>query len=90
MTWYTYYDFGQEYMLTSAVAIDPNNPDLIYASAFKPPLAHRGAFVKIEKGKKVADLGTDLPRSVLEIEIDKKNPNIHLRNHTYLRRFQEH
>jgi photosystem II stability/assembly factor-like uncharacterized protein len=84
MTWYTYYDFGQEYMLTSAVAIDPVNPDIIYASAFKPPLAHRGAFVKIEKGQKVADLGTDLPRSVLEIEIDKKNPNIlYVTTHIY-------
>ncbi len=83
-TWYTYYDFGQEYMLTSAVAIDPNNPDIIYASAFKPPLAHSGAFVKIEKGQKLADLGTDLPRSVLEIEIDKKSPNIlYVTTHIY-------
>jgi photosystem II stability/assembly factor-like uncharacterized protein len=83
-TWYTYYDFGQEYMLTSSVAIDPNNPDIIYASAFKPPLAHRGAFVKIEKGQKLTDLGTDLPRSVLEIEIDKKSPNIlYVTTHIY-------
>lgn len=84
MTWYTYYDFGQEYMLSSAVAIDPNNPDIIYASAFKPPLAHRGAFLKIEKGQKVADLGNDLPRSVLDVEIDKKNPSIiYVTTHIY-------
>jgi photosystem II stability/assembly factor-like uncharacterized protein len=83
-TWYTYYDFGQEYMLSSTVSIDPNNPDIIYASAFKPPLAHRGAFVKIVNGKKVADLGTDLPRSVLDIEIDKKNTSIlYVTTHIY-------
>ncbi len=83
-TWYTYYDFGPEYMMTSALAIDPNDPDLIYASAFKPPLAHAGALTKINKGKKVAELGTGLPRSVLEIEIDKMNRNIlYVTTHIY-------
>ena len=83
-TWYTYYDFGPKFMLSSTVAIDPSNPDIIYASAFKPPLAHRGAFVKFENGNKVADLGTDLPRSVLDIEINKKNPNIlYVTTHIY-------
>lgn len=84
VTWYTYYDFGPEYMLSSAVAIAPDNPDLIYASAFKPPLAHGGALFKIEKGREVADLGNDLPRSVLEIEIDEKNPNtLYITTHIY-------
>jgi len=84
MTWHTYYDFGQEYMLTSAVAVDPSDPDLIYASAFRPPLAHSGAFVKIERGQVVGDLGTGLPRSVIEIEIDKKSPNVlYVSTHIY-------
>jgi photosystem II stability/assembly factor-like uncharacterized protein len=83
-TWRVYYDFGAQYFLSSAVAIDPNNPDIIYASAFKPPLAHRGAFVKIENGQKTADLGTDLPRSVLDITLDKQNPGvIYVTTHVY-------
>lgn len=75
-TWYTYYDFGQQYMLTSAVAIDPTNPDVIYAAAFKPPMAHSGTLVKVEGGQKVADLSDGLPRSVLHIRIDEKNPGV--------------
>lgn len=83
-TWYNYFDFGPEYMLSSAVAVDPQNPNTIYASAFKPPLAHRGAFVKLEEGKKVDDLGFDLPRSVLDIEIDKQTPQtIYVTTHIY-------
>jgi photosystem II stability/assembly factor-like uncharacterized protein len=84
LTWHTYYDFGQEFMLTPAVAVDPNDPDIIYASAFKPPLAHRGALVKIEHGQVVADLGTELPRAVIEMEIDKENPEVlYVTTHIY-------
>jgi len=75
-TWYTYYDFGQDYMLTSAVAIDPDNPDLIYAAAFKPPMAHGGVLVKIEGGQSTTDLSSGLPRAVLDIEIDESNPDV--------------
>ena len=76
MTWYAYYTFGEGYMMTSAVAIDPNNPDLIYAAAFKPPMAHSGELAKIENGRKIADLSSGLPRAVLDIEIDRNNPSL--------------
>jgi PKD repeat protein len=83
-TWYTYYDFGEEYMLTSAVAVDPNDPDLIYAAAFKPPLAHKGCFLKISNGQKVADLSQGLPRAVIEVEVDEKNPDVlYVTTHIY-------
>lgn len=75
-TWSIYYDFGKDFMLTSAVAIDPDNADLIYAAAFNPPLAHKGELAKIERGKKIADLTNGLPRSVLHIELDPKNPGV--------------
>jgi photosystem II stability/assembly factor-like uncharacterized protein len=83
-SWYTYYDFGSSYMLSSAVAIDPNNPDLIYASAFAPPLAHQGAFLKIEKGEIIADMSSLLPRSALDIEIDGNDPDtLYVSTHVY-------
>jgi len=73
-TWTEYYDFGSSYMLTSAVAIDPDNPDTIYAAAFMPPMAHAGELAKIENGT-ATEIGKDLPRSVIEIELDPKNKN---------------
>jgi len=76
ITWYTYYDFGEGYMMTSAVAIDPINSDLVYAAAFRPPMAHGGGLVKIEDGNKIADFSSWLPRSVLDIEIDRKDPDV--------------
>jgi photosystem II stability/assembly factor-like uncharacterized protein len=83
-TWFTYYDFGSNYMLGSTVAIDPNDPDLIYASAFAPPMAQQGAFLKIKNGQKIADMSSLLPRSVVEIEIDGKNPNtLYASTHAY-------
>lgn len=72
-TWTEYYDFGEGYMLTSTVLIDPDDPDVIYASAFQPPVAISGGLIKIKNGKKVAELNKGLPRSVVEIEIDRKN-----------------
>jgi len=74
-TWTEYYDFGEDYMLTSAVVIDPDDPNTIYAAAFLPPMAHTGGLVKIENGA-ATEIGKDLPRSVLEIEIDPENKNI--------------
>ncbi len=68
-TWEEYYDFGKGNMMTSAVAIDPDDPDMIYASAFMPPVAHLGGFVRITGGE-ATPIGTELPRAVLEIEID--------------------
>jgi photosystem II stability/assembly factor-like uncharacterized protein len=73
-TWTEYYDFGKAFMLTSAVAIDPDDPDTIYASAFMPPMAHTGGFVKIKNGV-ATEIGKALPRSVIEIEIDPHNKN---------------
>lgn len=83
-TWYTYYDFGAGYMLTSVAVIDPEDPDLIYASAFKPPMAHRGVLVKIGGGQVVANLSSGLPRAVIEIEIDPKNTSVlYVTTHIY-------
>jgi len=73
-TWTEYYDFGGGYLLSSAVAIDPDDPDTIYAAAFMPPMAHTGRLVKITNGQAVS-IGNDLPRSVIEIEIDPNNKN---------------
>lgn len=75
-TWYTYYDFGEGHMLTSAVVIDPDDPDVIYAATFKPPMAHGGILMKIKDGQGIADLSSGLPRSVLDIEIDVNNPSV--------------
>jgi len=74
-TWTEYYNFGGDYMLTSAVAIDPDDPDTIYAAAFMPPMAHTGRLVKITNGQAIS-IGDALPRSVIEIEIDPKNKDI--------------
>jgi photosystem II stability/assembly factor-like uncharacterized protein len=74
-TWTEYYDFGKGFMLTSAIAIDPDNPDTIYASAFIPPMAHTGGFVRIENGA-ATDIGKGLPRSVIEVELDPRNKSI--------------
>ncbi len=74
-TWEEYYDFGKGNMMTSAVAIDPEDPDTIYASSFTPPVAHLGGFVKITGGE-ATPIGTELPRAVLEIEIDPNDKNI--------------
>ncbi len=75
-TWDAYYYF-HDHMLTSSVAIDPDNPDIIYASAFKPPLAHQGSMFKIKEDmdKEAIPIGNDLPRSVIEIEIDSFDKN---------------
>jgi len=83
-SWYTYYDFGEDYMLSSVVVIDPRDPDAVYASAFKPPLAHQGAFLKIEDGRVVADLSSGLPRSVIEMEIDPRDADVlYVATHMY-------
>ena len=84
LTWYTYYDFGKNYTLTAAVAIDPTDPNTIYASAFSPPMAHEGSFIKIRSGQKIEDMTTKLPRSVIAIQIDKKNSDtIYVATHIY-------
>ncbi|MFH2021144.1 MAG: hypothetical protein ABIJ34_07020 [archaeon] len=82
-TWDIYYDFGIGYMMTSAVAIDPNDADIIYAAAFKPPMAQTGGLFRI-KNKKAVDIGKGLPRSVIEIEIDPKEKNrIYVSTHVH-------
>jgi photosystem II stability/assembly factor-like uncharacterized protein len=84
LTWNTYYDFGKNYSLTAAVAIDPTDPNTIYASAFSPPLAHEGSFIKIKNGQRIADMTTLLPRSIIDITIDKKNVNtVYITTHVY-------
>jgi photosystem II stability/assembly factor-like uncharacterized protein len=83
-TWYTYYDFGKNYLLTGAVAIDPTDSNTIYASAFSPPMAHEGSFIKIKNGLKVADMTNQLPRSIIDIQIDKKSPStLYVTTHIY-------
>jgi photosystem II stability/assembly factor-like uncharacterized protein len=83
-TWYTYYDFGKNYLLTGAVAIDPTDSNTIYASAFSPPMAHEGSFIKIKNGAKVLDMTNQLPRSIIDIQIDKNNPNtLYVTTHIY-------
>lgn len=74
-TWEEFYDFGDKYMLTSAILIDPDDPSQIIVAAFKPPMAHDGSLFRIKDGVKT-DIGKDLPRSVIEIEIDPKNKDI--------------
>lgn len=75
-TWAEYYDFGTDFMLSSVIVIDPDDPDTIYAAAFKPPMAQTGGLIKIKNGAKVADLGEGLPRSVIELDIDPKDKNV--------------
>lgn len=83
-TWYTYYDFGKNYLLTGAVAIDPTDSDAIYASAFSPPMAHEGSFIKIKNGQKIADMTSQLPRSVIDVQIDKRTPStLYVTTHVY-------
>jgi PKD repeat protein len=83
-TWYTYYDFGRSYMLTSVVVIDPDDPETVYAGAFKPPMAHTGVLLKIRGGQVIANLSSGLPRSVIEMEIDPRNHNVlYVATHMY-------
>ncbi|MBN2049878.1 MAG: hypothetical protein JW760_05485 [Spirochaetales bacterium] len=78
-TWRVYYDFrkdfGGEYFMTSALAIDPHDPDVIIVSAFRYPVAIAGKLVRVDKSGLLDDLSNGLPRSVVEIEIDDKNPD---------------
>lgn len=78
-TWRVYYDvsedFGDEYFMTSALAVDPSDPDVIFLSAFKRPVAMGGKLLEVDPEGLIEDLGGDLPRSVLEIEIDRRNPD---------------
>ncbi len=73
-TWQEYFDFGPGHLTTTALAIDPDDPDLIYAAAFRPPAAMLGSLFRIRAGVMEADLGADLPRAVLDIEIDAQTP----------------
>lgn len=92
-TWREYYRFDSPSFVSSAVEIDPNDPDTIYAGAFDFPFAITGPFVKIMNGTKVADLDEGMPgmseglpcgESVVEIEVDPNNPNtIYVAKHGY-------
>ena len=92
-TWREYYRFNSPSFLTSAVEIDPNDPDTIYAGAYDFPFAIMGPFVKITNGTKVADLDEGMPgmseglpcgESVVEIEVDPNNPDtIYVAKHGY-------
>jgi len=91
-TWKEYYRFDRTNVLTSAVAIDPNDPDTIYAATFGLPFCvEAGALVKIKNGVVVADLNKNLPgikegvpASAVEIEVDPNNPNtIYVSKHGY-------
>ena len=91
-TWREYYKFDRTNVLTSAVAIDPNDPDTIYAATFGLPFCvEAGALVKIKNGVVVADLNENLPgieegvpESAVEIEVDPNNPNtIYVSKHGY-------
>lgn len=91
-TWKEYYKFDRTNVLTSAVAIDPNDPDTIYAATFGLPYCvEAGALVKITNGVVVADLNENLPgikegipESAVEIEVDPNNPNtIYVSKHGY-------
>jgi len=75
ITWFDYYTFDDSNFMTNMITVDYNNPDKIYASSFRIPLAHSGDFVKIESGV-AKKIGEDLPRSILDLEIDPKNDNI--------------
>jgi photosystem II stability/assembly factor-like uncharacterized protein len=73
--WFIYENFGEDYITTSAIAIDPNNPNKVYVAAFKPPSSKGGGlFVKENHGDEPSFLGEDLPRSVLDIAIDPNDP----------------
>ena len=78
-TWRVYYDIssdlGSEYFMTSALAVDPRDPDTIIVSAFKRPVAMGGKLLRVNNTGLVEEIGKDLPRSVVEIEIDPNYPN---------------
>ena len=91
-TWQEYYKFDRSHVLTSAVAIDPNDPDTIYAATFGLPFCvEAGALVKIKNGVVIADLNKNLPgikegvpEATVEIEVDPNNPNtIYVSKHGY-------
>ncbi len=91
-TWQEYYEFDRTNVLTSAVAIDPNDPDTIYAATFGLPFCVMGGLVvKITDGKVVKNLSETLPgndegvaESAVEIEVDPNNPNtIYVSKHGY-------
>jgi len=91
-TWQEYYKFNRSNVLTSAVAIDPNDPDTIYAATFGLPFCvEAGELVKIKNGAVVADLNKNLPgikegipEAAVEIEVDPNNPNtIYVSKHGY-------
>ena len=91
-TWREYYRFGMPSILTSAVAIDPNDSDTIYAATFGLPFCvMTGSLVKITNGTKVADLDESLPgpsegvsASVIDIEVDPNDSNtIYVTKHGY-------
>lgn len=85
-TWKEYSNLGSDYLLTSAIAVDKDNPNRIYVAAFKPPVAHEGGLFVLERGRvdETINLGTALPRSVLDIEIDPNNKQtIYVTTHVY-------
>jgi len=77
-TWRTYFDaekeLGEGFFMTSSLAVDPRNPDVVTISVFRRPVAMGGSLVRIDGKGGIEDLGRDLPRSVLEIEIDDRDP----------------
>ncbi len=74
-TWSEYFDFGPDHLTTTAIAVDPTDPDLIYAAAFRPPAAMLGSLYRIRGGELVDDIGGQLPRAVIELEIDEHDPS---------------
>ncbi|KPJ57189.1 hypothetical protein AMJ49_01075 [Parcubacteria bacterium DG_74_2] len=91
-TWQEYYKFDRSNVLTSAIAINPNDSDTIYAATFGLPFCvEAGELVKIKNGVVVADLNKNLPgikegipEAAVEIEIDPNNPNtIYVSKHGY-------
>jgi len=74
-SWHKFHVFDEkDYLLTSAITIDPQNSSKIYVSAFKKPLAHSGGLFVIEDDEGIDNIGSGLPRSAIDIEID---PNSH-------------
>lgn len=74
-TWQEFFDFGPGHLTTTALAIDPDDADVVYAAAFRPPAAMLGSFYRIRDGVMEADLGGALPRAVLDIAIDEAAPS---------------
>ncbi|MFH1321221.1 MAG: hypothetical protein ABII90_11305, partial [Bacteroidota bacterium] len=92
ITWREYYEFDRTNVLTSAVAIDPNNSNTIYAATFGIPFCvAAGLVVKITDGEMVKNLSETLPgmsegiaESAVEIEVDPNNANtIYVSKHGY-------